>query len=86
MAGVPKVKILEPEGGFFSMADVREMGLPSDEIRTRLLNDHGVCVAHGAAYGPTGEGTLRVSFASGGAALAKGLDRLRTGLTAIGQS
>ncbi|MEO5923483.1 MAG: pyridoxal phosphate-dependent aminotransferase [Bryobacteraceae bacterium] len=86
MAGVPKVKILEPEGGFFSMADVREIGLPSDEIRLRLLNDHGVCVAHGAAYGPTGEGTLRVSFASGGAALAKGLERLRAGLIAIGNS
>ncbi len=86
MAGVPKVKILEPEGGFFSMADVRGIGLTSDDIRVRLLNDHGVCVAHGAAYGPTGEGTLRVSFASGGAALAKGLERLRAGLTAIGQS
>jgi len=86
MVGVPKVKLLEPEGGFFSMADVREIGLPSDEVRQRLLNDHGVCVAHGAAYGPTGEGTLRVSFASGGATLAKGLDRLRAGLTAIGQS
>jgi aspartate/methionine/tyrosine aminotransferase len=86
MAGVPKVKILEPEGGFFSMADVREIALPSDEIRIRLLNDHGVCVAHGAAYGPAGEGTLRVSFASGGAALAKGLERLRAGLTAIGKS
>jgi aspartate aminotransferase len=86
MAGVPKVKILEPEGGFFSMADVRGIGLTSDEIRARLLNDHGVCVAHGAAYGPTGEGTLRVSFASGGATLANGLERLRAGLTAIGQS
>lgn len=86
MAGVPKVKILEPEGGFFSMADVREIGLPSDEVRQRLLRDHGVCVAHGAAYGPTGEGTLRISFASGGATLSKGLERLRAGLTAIGES
>lgn len=86
MAGVPKVEILEPEGGFFSMADVREIGLPSDEVRQRLLKEHGVCVAHGAAYGPTGEGTLRVSFASGGTTLSKGLERLRAGLTAIGQS
>jgi aspartate aminotransferase len=84
LAGVPKVKVLEPEGGFFSMADVREMGIPSDDIRIRLLNDHGVCVAHGAAYGRMGEGTLRVSFASGGDALAKGLARLSEGLTKIG--
>ena len=40
-----------PEGGFFAMADVRELGLPSDEIRKRLLHDHGVVVVHGAAYG-----------------------------------
>ena len=84
LAGVPKVKVLEPEGGFFSMADVREMGIPSDEVRIRLLNDHGVCVAHGAAYGKMGEGTLRVSFASGGETLAKGLTRLSEGLAKIG--
>jgi aspartate aminotransferase len=83
LAGVPKLAILEPEGGFFSMADIRATGLPSDEVRFRLLQEFGVSVAHGAAYGPGGEGTLRVSFASGGATLEKGLERLRAGLTAI---
>ena len=67
------------------MADVRGLGLASDEIRQRLLHEHGVVVVHGAAYGPSGEGTLRVSFASGGAVLAKGLARLREGLTRIGE-
>ena len=86
LAGVPGVRVLRPEGGFFSMTDVRGLGLSSDEVRLRLLHDHGVVVAHGAAYGPTGEGTLRVSFASGGATLDRGLDRLREGLTRIGES
>jgi aspartate/methionine/tyrosine aminotransferase len=40
----------------------------------------GVCVVHGAAYGPGGEGTLRVSFAAGGDTLDQGLRRLREGL------
>ena len=44
---------------------------------------HGVVVAHGSAYGPGGEGTLRVSFASGGDNLARGLERLRAGLSAL---
>jgi aminotransferase len=83
LAGVPKLAVLEPEGGFFSMADIRATGLPSDAVRTRLLQEFGVCVAHGAAYGPGGEGTLRISFASGGATLAEGLKRLRAGLAAI---
>lgn len=82
LAGIPKVTMLPPEGGFFAMADVREFNLPSNEIRRRLMRDHGVVVVHGAAYGLGGEGTLRVSFASGGDTLDRGLDRLREGLLA----
>jgi aspartate/methionine/tyrosine aminotransferase len=72
--------MLAPEGGFLAMADVRGIGLPSNEIRKCLMHEHGVVVVHGAAYGPGGEGTLRVSFASGGETLAQGLQRLREGL------
>jgi aspartate/methionine/tyrosine aminotransferase len=82
LAGIPKVAMLPPEGGFFAMADVRGLNLPSNEIRQRLMRDHGVVVVHGGAYGPGGEGTLRVSFASGGETLTRGLDRLREGLLA----
>lgn len=80
LSGIPNVNILPPEGGFFAMADVRGLGAPSQQIRRRLLQDHGVVVVHGSAYGPGGEGTLRVSFATGGATLASGLQRLREGL------
>jgi len=83
LAGVPRVRTLAPEGGFFAMVDARETGIPSDEIRKRLLNEAGVAVVHGSAYGPGGEGTLRVSFASGGETLARGLERLRAGLEAL---
>jgi X-X-X-Leu-X-X-Gly heptad repeat protein len=65
------------------MLDVRRLGLPSNDIRRRLLNDHHVAVIHGAAYGAAGEGTLRVSFATGANTLAEGLRRLRTGLEAV---
>lgn len=82
LAGIPNVTMLPPEGGFFAMADVRGLSLPSNEIRQRLMRDHGVVVVHGAAYGPGGEGTLRVSFASGDPTLARGLDRLSEGLLA----
>lgn len=72
--------VIAPEGGFFAMIDVRASGIPSDEIRKRLMQENGVVVAHGSAYGAGGEGTLRVSFASGGDNLTRGLDRLREGL------
>jgi aspartate aminotransferase len=86
LAGVPGCQTLAPEGGFFVMADVRGLELLSDAIRVRLLEEHGVVVIHGAAYGACGEGTLRVSFASGGDVLRDGVDRLRAGLEAIGKA
>ncbi len=79
LSGIPGVVPLAPEGGFFVMADTRGLNEPSDTTRRRLLEDHGVVVIHGAAYGSQGEGTLRVSFSSG-AVLSAGLERLRTGL------
>jgi aspartate/methionine/tyrosine aminotransferase len=80
LEGLRHVSALPPEGGFFVMVDVRGLGQPSDAIRRKLLREHGVVVIHGSAYGQAGEGTLRISFASGGENLAKGLKRLREGL------
>jgi aspartate/methionine/tyrosine aminotransferase len=80
MAGLPGVRAIPPEGGFFAMVDVRGVGIPSNDLRRTLLCDAGVAVVHGAAFGQVGEGTLRVSFASGGDQLTSGLQRLRAGL------
>lgn len=84
--GIRGVNMLPPEGGFFAMADVQAARIPSNEIRRRLMLEHGVVVVHGAAYGPGGEGTLRISFASGGDTLTRGLDRLSEGLARITES
>lgn len=80
LADVPRCRALAPEGGFFAMLDVRGLGLKSDEVRRTLLEEDGVAVVHGAAYGPSGEGMLRVSFGSGGQRLEEGLARLKQGL------
>jgi aspartate aminotransferase len=83
LRGLPHVRVLPPQGGFFAIIDLRETGIPSDAIRRRLLAEHGVAVVHGAAYGPGGEGTLRVSFGCGGDTLRRGLDRLAEGLRGL---
>jgi aspartate/methionine/tyrosine aminotransferase len=83
LRGIPGVTPLVPQGGLFVMLDVRGLGMPSDDVRRYLLNEAGVVVIHGSAYGGGGEGTLRVSFAAGGNALEEGLQRLKTGLTEL---
>jgi aspartate/methionine/tyrosine aminotransferase len=83
--GIPGVAVVPPEGGFFTMVDIRGLAQPSDDIRRLLLQGFGVAVVHGAAYGPSGEGTLRVSFGSGGTTLDEGLTRLARGLRSVAQ-
>ncbi|HKI18118.1 MAG TPA: aminotransferase class I/II-fold pyridoxal phosphate-dependent enzyme, partial [Isosphaeraceae bacterium] len=85
LRGIPGVEPMVPEGGLFVMVDVRKLGRPSNEVRRFLLHDVGVVVLHGAAYGPGGEGTLRVSFAAGGETLERGLERLRDGLMRLAE-
>ena len=80
LRGIPGVEPLVPDGGLFVIVDVRGLGMTSDDVRRFLLAKAGVVVLHGAAYGPGGEGFLRVSFAAGGEGLEHGLERLREGL------
>jgi len=87
---IPGIRPLIPDGGLFVMVDLRELaGNPasprftSDDVRQYLLEQHGVVVIHGGAYGAGGEGLLRVSFAAGGQTLQQGLTRLREGLLQV---
>jgi aspartate aminotransferase len=86
VSGIPGVEALVPEGGLFVMLDIRQLGVPSDAVRRYLLREAAVAVVHGSAYGPAGEGTLRVSFAAGGETLERGLERLQHGLAGCGSA
>ncbi len=80
LSGIPGVKPMVPEGGLFVMVDIRGLGRKSEDVSRFLMDEAGVVVIHGSAYGEQGEGTLRVSFAAGGETLDLGLERLRDGL------
>lgn len=84
LQGIPGVRPLVAEGGLFVMVDLRALpGVKSDDVRRYLLEEHGVVVLHGGAYGSRGEGLLRVSFAAGSETLDCGLERLRAGLCQV---
>jgi aspartate/methionine/tyrosine aminotransferase len=62
------------------MGDAANPCFTSNDVRRFLLEKHGLVVIHGSAYGKSGEGFLRISFAAGGTTLERGLALLRTGL------
>ncbi|MCR4650238.1 MAG: aminotransferase class I/II-fold pyridoxal phosphate-dependent enzyme [Lachnospiraceae bacterium] len=53
----------EPFGAFYIFPCIKEFGMSSDEFATRFLREKKVAVVPGTAFGDSGEGFLRISYA-----------------------
>lgn len=53
----------EPEGAFYIFPDIREFGMTSEEFATELLRSEKLAVVPGDAFGESGEGFIRISYA-----------------------
>jgi aspartate/methionine/tyrosine aminotransferase len=59
-----RISCSPPHGTFYVFADISQLGLSSVEAAEFLLNTAKVGVVPGSAYGPSGEGYVRLSFAN----------------------
>jgi aspartate aminotransferase len=73
---VPGVSCTRPRGAFYAFPNVTAIGRTSREIADRLLQEAGVAVLAGTAFGEYGEGYLRLSYANSEENLRKALDRM----------
>ena len=53
----------EPFGAFYLFPSIERFGLSSDEFATRVLQEEHLAVVPGTAFGESGEGFLRISYA-----------------------
>lgn len=53
----------EPFGAFYIFPCIKEFGMTSDEFATKFLMEEKVAVVPGTAFGDSGEGFLRISYA-----------------------
>ncbi len=60
-AGLPT---FEPEGAFYCFPDIRSTGLTSEDFAQQLLQEEHVAVVPGDAFGPSGAGYVRCSYAT----------------------
>lgn len=58
------LKTLLPKGAFYLFVDVRSTGMTSDDFTMRLLKDYSVACVPGSAFGKSGEGFIRMSYAT----------------------
>lgn len=55
---------LKPQGAFYAFASIKKTGLSSMEFSQCLLKEQKVAVVPGTAFGPSGEGYIRISYAA----------------------
>ena len=79
LAAMPGVRSAWLQGAFYAFPDVSSFGLSDDALADRLLSEAGVAVVPGSAFGPGGEGHLRLSYAAE-------YNRLAAGLSTSGRS
>ena len=73
---IPGLSARIPGGAFYLFVNIRGTGLSSEAFATRLLEEGRVALSPGSAFGPSGEGYVRISYASSIDNLRKGMDRI----------
>jgi aspartate/methionine/tyrosine aminotransferase len=75
---IPGVRCLRPHGAFYVFPDISATGIDGAELADRLLNEAGVCVLAGTAFGHVGRNHIRISYANSQANLTEALARMRS--------
>ena len=57
------LECFEPFGAFYVFPCIKEFGMTSEEFATRFLEEERVAAVPGSAFGDSGEGFLRISYA-----------------------
>ncbi|MBR1811805.1 MAG: aminotransferase class I/II-fold pyridoxal phosphate-dependent enzyme [Clostridia bacterium] len=73
----------EPEGAFYAFPDIREFGMSSADFATALLHDQKLAVVPGDAFGASGEGFVRISYAYSVKELKEAMRRLELFVTKL---
>ncbi len=71
------MECFEPYGAFYVFPSIQKYGMTSDEFAERLLREKKLAVVPGTAFGRSGEGFLRISYAYSIDNLKRAMGRIR---------
>ena len=71
--GIP---CFEAKGAFYLFPCIKKFGMTSEEFAEKLLDEQKLAVVPGSAFGNSGEGYLRISYAYSMKSLKKAMDRI----------
>jgi aspartate/methionine/tyrosine aminotransferase len=80
---IPGIVCEPPAGSFYVWPSIRRTGLSSLEFASRMATDGKVLLYPGTAFGPGGEGCLRISLSVGMAEIDEAIERMRRATAAV---
>jgi aspartate aminotransferase len=75
---LPGVRCIQPKGAFYAFPNVSGTGMSDRDLAHRALEEAGVALISGTAFGANGEGFLRVSYANSVENIEAGIEALRS--------
>lgn len=67
----------KPDGAFYIFVNVRSLGMTSAEAANYFLEEAHIATVPGSAFGPQGEGFIRISYACSYERIVEGMERLK---------
>jgi aspartate aminotransferase len=80
---LPGISCRKPRGAFYAFPNVADVPIGAELLAGRLLEEAGVALLAGSAFGQVGETNLRVSYANSRENLTHALERMRAFLDAL---
>jgi aspartate aminotransferase len=84
--GIPGIECAVPAGAFYVFPRVSGTGISGDTFADRLLDEAGVCVLGGQAFGHAGGDHVRISYATSRENLAAAIERIGAFVAGLGTS
>jgi aspartate/methionine/tyrosine aminotransferase len=73
---IPGIRCRVPAGAFYVFPNIAGIGLDGGQFADRMLNEAGVCVLAGTAFGQAAGDHVRISYANSQENLRRALDRM----------
>ena len=80
---ISDVSCITPKGAFYVFPNVKKIKMSTQELEHYLLNEAGVAILSGTAFGKYGDGYLRFSYANSIENIGKALEKMKDALEKI---
>jgi aspartate/methionine/tyrosine aminotransferase len=82
MQEIPQIECPRPKGAFYMFPSF-DVEMSSEDLAAHLLEKAHVAVTPGSAFGPSGEGHLRISYAASRKDISEGMKRMKKALAEL---